>query len=95
MPRPPQGRLTAPARQASAAVGPAETAPETPFCRHFTAAELAELWKLDESTIRRLFQDEPGVFCIGKCCRRDGKRDYVTLRIPESVVWRVYKQRCK
>lgn len=63
------------------------------FAPHFTVAELAEIWKLDETTIRRIFQDEPGVLKIGKFNRRDGKRDYVTLRIPESVVSRVYEKR--
>ncbi len=55
-----------------------------PFGRHFAAAELGQIWKLDESTIRRIFQ-EPGVLRIGKCRCLDGKRDYVTLRIPEAV----------
>lgn len=64
-----------------------------PFERHFTAAELGALWKLDESTIRRMFQDEPGILKIGKSNRRDGKRDYVTLRIPEAVARRVYEER--
>jgi hypothetical protein len=64
-----------------------------PFERHFTPKELAELWRLDESTIRRLFQDEPGVFKIGKAGRRDGKRDYITMRIPESVAARLYRER--
>lgn len=67
----------------------------SPFGRHFTAAELAEIWKLDETTIRRLFQDEPGVLRIGKSNRRDGKRDYITLRIPEAVAVRVYEERSK
>ena len=71
------------------------TDPSIVFGRHFTAAELGELWQLDESTIRRIFQDEPGVLKIGKSQRRDGKRDYVTLRIPESVAIRIYRQRCK
>jgi hypothetical protein len=61
--------------------------------RHFTPQELAELWRLDETTIRRIFQDEPGVLRIGKLKRHDGKRDYVTLRIPESVANRVYDKR--
>ena len=60
--------------------------------RHFSTRTLAELWGVDESTIRRLFQDEPGVVKIGKSGRRDGKRDYVTLRIPESVTGRVYQR---
>lgn len=66
-----------------------------PFSRHFTPAELAQLWKFDESTIRRIFQDLPGVLRIGKSGRRDGKRDYVTLRIPEAVARRVYEERTR
>ena len=65
------------------------------FGRHFTASELAEIWKLDDTTIRRIFQDESGVLKIGKSRRRDGKRDYVTLRIPEAVALRVYQDRSK
>lgn len=64
-----------------------------PFERHFTAQQLGEIWALDETTIRRIFQDETGVLKIGKSARRDGKRDYVTLRIPESVARRVHRQR--
>ena len=63
------------------------------FERHYTVKELAEIWKLDETTIRRIFQDEPGVLKIGKAGRRDGKRDYVTLRIPESVAVRLHQKR--
>ena len=66
----------------------------SPFERHYTPKELAELWQLDESTIRRIFQDEPGVMNIGQAGRRN-KRDYVTLRIPESVVQRVYSGRLR
>jgi hypothetical protein len=65
----------------------------TVFERHFTAKELAELWALDQTTIRRLFCDEPGVLKIGKANRHDGRRDYVSLRIPESVARRVYIRR--
>jgi hypothetical protein len=66
-----------------------------PFERHFTPRDLAEIWKLDETTIRRIFQDLPGVMKIGKVNRRDGKRDYVTLRIPESVAEQVYRERSR
>jgi len=65
------------------------------FERHFTTRDLAELWKFDETTIRRIFQDQPGVLKVGKSNRRDGKRDYVTLRIPESVALRVYQERAR
>ena len=63
------------------------------FERHFTSKELAAKWALDESTVRRLFIDEPGVLKIGKSNRRDGKRDYVSLRIPESVAVQLHWQR--
>jgi hypothetical protein len=63
------------------------------FERHYTAKELAALWALDETTIRRMFYDEPGVLKIGRANRRDGKRDYVSLRIPESVALRVHMRR--
>jgi hypothetical protein len=56
---------------------------------------LAGLWKFDQTTIRRMFHDEPGVMKVGKANRRDGKRDYMTLRIPESVALRVYAERSK
>lgn len=76
-------------------ISPAQNRPGVnPFERHFEPRELAELWKLDPTTIRRLFQDEPGVLKIGKTNRRDGKRDYVTLRIPASVAERIYRERC-
>ena len=67
----------------------------TAFEHHYTPHELAELWKLDESTIRRMFIDEPGVLLYGKERRRDGRRDYVTLRIPESIARRVYERRTR
>ena len=81
--------------RSQAQAGGTALAPASPFGRHFTAAELAEIWRLDESTIRRMFQDEPGVLKIGKSHRRDGKRDYITLRIPEAVAMRVYAERSK
>jgi hypothetical protein len=69
------------------------TPPLQPMERHYTPQEIADAWKLDTSTIRRIFQDRPGVLRIGKADRRDGKRDYVVLRIPESLVSEVYRKR--
>jgi hypothetical protein len=66
-----------------------------PLERHFSPEVLAQIWGFDTSTIRRMFQDEPGVLKVGKSGRRDGKRDYITLRIPESVVQRVYREKVK
>ncbi len=57
-----------------------------------TLQEAAARLKVSVSTARRLFQDEPGIIRIGKSGRRDGKRDYLTIRIPESVFARVYRE---
>lgn len=62
--------------------------------RHYTAHEVAEIWQLSAKVIRSIFQDEPGVLKIGASGRRN-KRDYVTIRIPESVMQRVHRERCK
>jgi transcriptional regulator GlxA family with amidase domain len=59
--------------------------------RHYTVAEVAILWNLSRDTIRRLFQNEPGVVVLTTATRR-GKRRYRTLRIPESVLLRVHRQ---
>jgi hypothetical protein len=66
----------------------------TPLERHFTPKEIAEIWRIDENTVRRIFQDEPGVLRLGNLSKR-GKRAYVTLRIPAAVLERVYRQRVK
>ena len=63
--------------------------------RHFTPAEIAKAWKLDETTVRRMFLDEVGVLKLGRKVAGRGKRSYVTLRIPEEVAQRVYLQRSK
>jgi len=80
-------------RERCVPIGPPNGA--TAFGPFFTVGELAEIWKLDKTTIRRMFQDEPGVMRVGKENRRDGKRDYVTQRIPKEVALRVYAERCK
>ena len=66
----------------------------SPFERLFTPKELAALWQLSEQSIRRLFQDVPGVFIFGETNPR-GKRSYCTLRIPEAVAARVFRERSK
>jgi hypothetical protein len=64
------------------------------FEPHFSVQVLAELWRLDESTIRRIFEAAPGVLRLGSDTRRSGKRrDYFTLRIPASVAEREYQRR--
>jgi hypothetical protein len=56
--------------------------------RHYAVAEIAEIWNLSSDKVRQLFENEPGVLTIGRSNPR--KRRYLTLRIPESVVERVY-----
>jgi AraC-like DNA-binding protein len=59
--------------------------------KHYSVPELARLWHLSETTIRRMFEHEAGVLVWG---RGEGrfKRRYRTLRIPERVVLRVHRQ---
>jgi hypothetical protein len=59
--------------------------------RHYAPSELAELWVLSSDTIRRLFQDEPGVMTIGERSSRR-KRRYIALRIPESAAARLHRR---
>jgi MarR-like DNA-binding transcriptional regulator SgrR of sgrS sRNA len=53
--------------------------------KHYTAAEVAELWAISEDTVRNLFRDTHGVLKITRPARR-GKRSYLSIRIPESVL---------
>ena len=61
------------------------------FERHFSPAELAELWSLSEDTIRRMFEREPGVLIFENAARNPNRRRR-TLRIPQSVAERVYRR---
>lgn len=58
--------------------------------KHYTPAEIAELWGLSIDTIRRLFANEQGVLQISN--PRRGRRGYATMRIPEMVAARVYRK---
>jgi hypothetical protein len=59
--------------------------------RHYSPAMVAELWHLDVETVRRIFQDQPGVVVLQAPAKK-GRRPYKTLRIPESVLDRVHKR---
>ena len=63
---------------------------QTAFERHYAVEELAELWKMSDDFIRRLFLKEPGVVVFWH--QRPGRRVYRTLRIPESVAERVHRR---
>lgn len=63
----------------------------SPVEKHFTPAELAEVWGLEEKSIRRIFEKEPGVMVFSRATGK-AKRKYTTLRIPESVMVRVHQR---
>lgn len=52
--------------------------------RHFSIEELAEMWSVSRDYIASLFVDEPGII-------RSPRKKTGTVRIPASVVERVYK----
>jgi hypothetical protein len=70
---------------------PAEVGSEGPCVRVYTVKEIAEMLKLSDDRVRDLFQAEPGVLQIGRP-RSEGKRGYVTLRIPADVFTRVFRR---
>jgi len=73
---------------------PAESAPEFAV-RHYSPAEIAELWSLSVDTVRRMFENEPGVLVLGNGQPRRAKRSYTTLRIPAHVAERVHRRLSK
>jgi DeoR/GlpR family transcriptional regulator of sugar metabolism len=62
--------------------------------KHYTPAELAELWGVSDDTIRRVFADEPGVLILQSSGGRKNVRPYKTIRIPASVAARVHQKYC-
>ena len=58
--------------------------------KHYSPAEIADLWGLSVDTVRRLFANEPGVMQISN--PRRGRRNYATMRIPEMVAARVHRK---
>jgi hypothetical protein len=59
--------------------------------RHYSPAELGDLWNLSADTIRRAFENEPGVLVFENPVRSSNRR-FRTLRIPESIALRVYNR---
>jgi len=71
-----------------------DAVPTSPaFQRHYSVREIATLWQLSEDTVRRLFQNEPGVIEVGQHKQPGKRRAYRTFRIPQSVLERVH-QKC-
>lgn len=61
---------------------------------HYTVDQVADMWNLSRDSVRRMFLSEPDVPKITRPGNRY-KRSYVTLRIPESVLNRVYRRLCE
>jgi hypothetical protein len=64
--------------------------------RMYSVSEIAELWGFSTPTIRKLFENEPGILYFGeprahKAGRRY-RRKYMVMRIPRSVLERVYQR---
>jgi hypothetical protein len=68
-----------------------ESSGSTPFERHFSPSELAEVWKLSEDTVRRIFEREPGVLIFENPEKASDRRRR-TMRIPASVAESVYRR---
>lgn len=66
-------------------------APESAV-RHYSPAEIAEVWNLSADCVRKIFENEPGVLVIGNAQPKRGKRSYTTLRIPQTVLDRVHRR---
>lgn len=59
--------------------------------RHYSVEEIGTLWRLSPRTVRRMFENEPGIIVFGST-GSIRKRRYRTVRIPESVLVRVHRR---
>ena len=59
--------------------------------KHFTCKQIGAFWSLHAETVRPMFENEPGVIKIAHKATRT-KRAYVSVRIPQSVMQRVYQK---
>lgn len=60
--------------------------------QHYTVQQIAEMWHLAPSKVRRIFYGVPGVLRF-ESQGILGKRKYTTLRIPASVLDEVHQRR--
>ena len=71
--------------------GTSQSVTEPLPARYYTAREISELLNLSQDSVRKLFQDEPGVLVLGDQSSKY-KRRYTTLRVPDSVLRRVLRR---
>lgn len=57
--------------------------------KHYSIIEISQLWALSQKTVRKIFENEPGVIQWGTT-ETMRKRGYRTLRVPETVLQRVH-----
>ena len=57
--------------------------------QHYTPLQIGALWGLSARFVRETFRDEIGVLVVDRP-EQMHKRGYASLRIPESVMRRVY-----
>jgi hypothetical protein len=62
--------------------------------KHWSVNEVAEAWGVSTDLVRDVFKDEDGVLVIERPGTRL-KRGYSTMRIPESILERVYARLVK
>lgn len=58
--------------------------------RHYSVAEISEMWGLSLPKVRDMFRNEPGVLQTQLRTDRSRKRQQVAFRVPESVLLRVH-----
>jgi hypothetical protein len=58
--------------------------------KHFSPEEIAKLWSLSSKTVRRMFEDMPGVLKLAN--PRLVQRSRATLRIPHSLLQSAHEQ---
>ena len=62
--------------------------------RHYTLGELAKAWHLSRRTLQSWFRHERGIIRYGASKLQKGrKRTHTSVRVPESVARRVYRER--
>jgi len=66
------------------------TDPDSFVQPHYRVKDLAATWGLSPAAIRRLFRNQPGVLRYGRP-KKGHQREYVSIRIPQSVAQRVYR----
>lgn len=53
--------------------------------KHYSIIEISKLWALSQKTVRKIFENEPGMIKWG-AEETLHKRGYRTLRVPETIL---------